>query len=153
MAFFLCSRASAPSTSFIKQLKEPARPLIRCLHHASQSTRHNRPQLIPHTIHPQTAVPTRRTFSSSPSRSYKTVEEARSRSHSGPFSARSAVLFLTVGAIMIVYFRFEKDRMERKKIADAAKGVGKPKVGGKFELMDQSGRRWTEENLKGGFTL
>ncbi|KAI4179264.1 MAG: hypothetical protein L6R41_007938, partial [Letrouitia leprolyta] len=54
---------------------------------------------------------------------------------------------------MIVYFRFEKDRLERKKIADAAKGVGKPKVGGKFELMDQSGRTWTEGNLKGGFTL
>ncbi len=54
---------------------------------------------------------------------------------------------------MIVYFRWEKDRIERKKIADAAKGVGKPKVGGKFELVDQMGRTWTEASLKGGFTL
>lgn len=153
MAYFLCSRASAPSISFIKQLKEPSRPINRCLHHATPSTRHRRPFLIPKNLHPQRNVPSSRAFATSPSHSYKTIEEARSKSHSGPFSARSAILFLTVGAIMIVYFRFEKDRLERKKIADAAKGVGKPKVGGKFELMDQSGRTWTEGNLKGGFTL
>ncbi|KAL8937968.1 MAG: hypothetical protein Q9216_004154 [Gyalolechia sp. 2 TL-2023] len=153
MAFFLCSRASAPSISFVKHFKEPASPLIRCLHHATRSTSHNHPALRSQTFPPQTAIPARRTFTSSPPRFYKTVEEARSRNHSGPFSVRSAVLFLTVGAFMIVYFRFEKGRIERNKIAEATKGVGKPKVGGKFELMDQSGRQWTDENLKGGFSL
>ncbi|KAL9628394.1 MAG: hypothetical protein Q9204_005913 [Flavoplaca sp. TL-2023a] len=43
--------------------------------------------------------------------------------------------------------------MQRKKIAESSKGVGKPKVGGKFEMVDQEGRPWTEQNIKGGFTL
>jgi hypothetical protein len=43
--------------------------------------------------------------------------------------------------------------MERKRIAEAAKGVGKPKVGGRFDLVDQEGRPFTEENLKGKYAL
>lgn len=54
---------------------------------------------------------------------------------------------------MIAYFRLEKGRMERKRIADATKGTGKPKVGGPFELVDQEGRRFTHEDLKGGYSL
>lgn len=38
-------------------------------------------------------------------------------------------------------------------MAEAAKGVGKPKVGGKFELLDQDGRTFTDEDIKGGYTL
>ena len=51
------------------------------------------------------------------------------------------------------YFEFEKDRMRRKRIAEAAKGVGKPKVGGSFELIDQEGRPMTEQDLKGQYSL
>ena len=54
---------------------------------------------------------------------------------------------------MIAYFRLEKGRMDRKRIAEATKGVGKPKVGGPFELVDQEGRRFTDEDLKGGYSL
>ena len=55
---------------------------------------------------------------------------------------------------MIMYFRYEKARMERKRIADASKGVGKPKVGGKFELVDQDGKVWkSEEEMRGRFSL
>lgn len=43
--------------------------------------------------------------------------------------------------------------MERKRIAEATKGVGKPKVGGPFELVDQEGRKFTDEDLKGGYSL
>ena len=43
--------------------------------------------------------------------------------------------------------------MERQRVADAAKGVGKPKVGGKFELVDQEGKRFTDEDMKGGYSL
>ncbi|KAL8694246.1 MAG: hypothetical protein Q9218_001072 [Villophora microphyllina] len=81
------------------------------------------------------------------------LSDLKSRNQSGPFSLRSAVLFLTAGAGLIFYFRYEKERLERKKIAEQAKGIGKPKVGGKFELVDQDGRAWSEQNLKGGFTL
>ena len=54
---------------------------------------------------------------------------------------------------MIFYFRYEKARLERQRIAEAAKGVGRPKVGGKFELLDQEGRRFTDDDMKGGYSL
>jgi len=43
--------------------------------------------------------------------------------------------------------------MERKRVAEAAKGVGRPKVGGQFELVDQEGTRFTEGNMKGKYAL
>lgn len=70
-----------------------------------------------------------------------------------PFSARAAIIFLAAGACMIFYFRYEKARMERQRVAEAAKGVGKPRVGGKFELVDQEGKRFTDEDMKGGYSL
>ena len=55
---------------------------------------------------------------------------------------------------MVFYFRYEKARVERLRVAEAAKGVGRPKVGGKFELLDQDGRRFSsEEDMKGRFSL
>ena len=48
------------------------------------------------------------------------------------------------------YFRYEKERMERKRIAEATKGVGKPKVGGPFELVDQNGKVWDSTKEMGG---
>lgn len=43
--------------------------------------------------------------------------------------------------------------MERKRVAEATKGVGKPKVGGRFEMVDQNGKPFTEEDLKGKYAL
>jgi hypothetical protein len=43
--------------------------------------------------------------------------------------------------------------MQRKRIADATKGIGKPKVGGPFELVDTEGMPFTEENLKQKYAL
>jgi protein SCO1/2 len=43
--------------------------------------------------------------------------------------------------------------MERARIAEAAKGVGRPKVGGPFNLVDQYGKEFTEQNLKGRYAL
>ena len=98
--------------------------------------------------------PSYRCFTSSPPHlKYKTVEQQKARTASGPFNLRAALLFITAGVIMIVYFRHEKDRMERKKIAELSKGVGRPKVGGPFELKDTEGGEWNEKMLKGGFTL
>ena len=55
---------------------------------------------------------------------------------------------------MSFYFRYEKERMERKRIADATKGMGKPKVGGPFELVDQDGRTWNSKSeMTGKFSL
>ena len=35
----------------------------------------------------------------------------------------------------------------------ATKGIGKPKVGGAFDLMDQHGRRFTSDDLRGRYAL
>ncbi|KAJ0165093.1 Protein SCO1, mitochondrial [Colletotrichum tanaceti] len=51
------------------------------------------------------------------------------------------------------YFEHEKQRMERKRIADATKGIGRPKVGGPFELTDQNGNKFTSEDMKGRYAL
>ena len=55
---------------------------------------------------------------------------------------------------MFFYFRYEKERLERKRIADASKGMGKPKVGGPFELVDQNGKHWdSTKEMRGKFSL
>ncbi|KAK8155167.1 SCO1/SenC-domain-containing protein [Phyllosticta citrichinensis] len=102
------------------------------------------------------ATPTQirvRSFSSSPRAQYKTVQEAKSRARAGPFTLTSAVLFFGVGAGLVLYFRFEKQRMERLRIAEQTKGVGRPKVGGPFELVDQNGKKFTSEDMKGKYAL
>lgn len=54
---------------------------------------------------------------------------------------------------MIFYFRYEKARVERKRIAEASKGVGRPKVGGEFELLDHDGQPFGDADMRGGFSL
>ena len=51
------------------------------------------------------------------------------------------------------YFEHEKDRVKRKRVAEAAKGVGRPKVGGPFELIDHNGKPFTSEMMKGKYSL
>lgn len=58
-----------------------------------------------------------------------------------------------MGAGLVVYFRYEKERMERQRIAEQTKGVGRPKVGGPFELVDQNGKKFTSEDMKGKYAL
>jgi protein SCO1/2 len=60
--------------------------------------------------------------------------ELKARNTTGPFSWKAALLFLLTGAGMMVYFKIEKERLERKRIAEMSKGYGKPKVGGPFVL-------------------
>ncbi|KAL2117904.1 hypothetical protein VTJ04DRAFT_7564 [Mycothermus thermophilus] len=86
-------------------------------------------------------------------RTFKTVEEAKSRYRSGPFSWKAGLLFVLTGVGLVWYFENEKKRMQLKRIAESTKGVGKPKVGGPFELIDQNGNKVTEQDLKGRYSL
>ncbi|KAK2740138.1 Cu-binding protein [Myotisia sp. PD_48] len=54
---------------------------------------------------------------------------------------------------MIVYFQYEKARLEREKIVQLSKGVGKPRVGGPFVLKDLNGEKFTDEDLKGKYSF
>ncbi|KAF7549036.1 hypothetical protein G7046_g8466 [Stylonectria norvegica] len=84
---------------------------------------------------------------------YKTIEQAKSAYSNGPFSWRSGLLFLGTCGGLVWYFEYEKGRMQRKRIAEAAKGVGRPKVGGSFALTDQNGQPFTSEMMNGKFSL
>merc|ERR1711988_994232 len=84
---------------------------------------------------------------------YKTVEEAKSRYSTGPFSWKGGLLFVGTCAGLMWYFEFEKERMQRQRIAEASKGMGRPKVGGPFELLDQNGKTFTSEMMKGKHSL
>ena len=71
-----------------------------------------------------------------------------------PLSFLSVVVFIGSGIGMLFYFRHEKARVERKRIADASKGMGRPKVGGKFELVDQDGKVFDSDvGMKGRFSI
>jgi protein SCO1 len=66
---------------------------------------------------------------------------------------KSAALFLATGGAMILYFQYEKARLERKRIVEMSKGYGKPKVGGPFKLRDINGNEFTEKDLLGKYSL
>lgn len=70
-----------------------------------------------------------------------------------PFSWKAGLLFVLTGVGLVWYFENEKKRMQLKRIAESTKGVGKPKVGGPFELIDQNGNKVTEQDLKGRYSL
>ncbi|OBW63534.1 MAG: FAD/NAD(P)-binding domain-containing protein [Aureobasidium pullulans] len=111
------------------------------------------PQCLSQRISSRISQPTTRTFSKSSAMRYKTVEEAKSRYRFGPFSWQAGILFLSAGVGMGLYFRYEKERMARKRIAEHSKGVGRPLVGGPFQLIDQDRKPFTEQNLKGKYSL
>ncbi|OTB04664.1 hypothetical protein M426DRAFT_320530 [Hypoxylon sp. CI-4A] len=83
----------------------------------------------------------------------KTVEEAKSRYRTGPFSWKAGLLFVLTSAGLVWYFEHEKKRMQRKRVAEATKGVGRPKVGGEFHLVDQEGRPFSSAELRGRYSL
>ena len=70
-----------------------------------------------------------------------------------PFSVYSGLFFLISGFGVYYYFQSEKDRLNRKRTREASKGAGKPRIGGDFELIDQNGKKFSSEDLKGKFAL
>ena len=70
-----------------------------------------------------------------------------------PFSWAAGLLFLVAGVGLTIYFRYEKERMVRKRVAEANKGMGKPLIGGPFHLKTTSGADFTDANLKGKYSL
>jgi protein SCO1/2 len=43
--------------------------------------------------------------------------------------------------------------MARKRIAEQTKGIGKPKVGGPFQLVDQNGNPFSSNDMLGRYSL
>lgn len=68
-------------------------------------------------------------------------------------SWKSFLLFLTVGAGLTYLFRSEKEKLQLRKEAEANRGVGKPLIGGPFNLITENGEPFTEKNLLGKFSI
>ncbi|KAF9766128.1 hypothetical protein IL306_001484 [Fusarium sp. DS 682] len=123
-----------------------ARQCQRCLSSSALQPKQLRPTLPRSPVQSRQPITQRRT-------KYKTIEQAKSRYSNGPFSWKAGILFVGTCGLLVWYFEFEKARMQRKRIAEAAKGVGRPKVGGSFELIDQDGKPFTSEMMKGKHSL
>ena len=54
---------------------------------------------------------------------------------------------------MIQYFRLERARLERTRVAEQTKGVGRPKVGGEFHLTDMFGKKVDDGTYRGRYVL
>ncbi|KAH7405709.1 SCO1/SenC-domain-containing protein [Phaeosphaeria sp. MPI-PUGE-AT-0046c] len=95
-----------------------------------------------------------RPFTQSASRSkLQTIDQIKARNRGGPFNLTAALLFVASGAGLWAYFTYEKERIARKRIADQTKGMGKPKVGGPFQLVDQEGKVFSSDDMLGKYSL
>lgn len=84
-------------------------------------------------------------------------ERAKDRFAIGPFNLTAATLFLATGAGLFLYFQYERSQVAARKAAESENArVGRPRVGGPFELVmatKEGGYRVTHEDLEGAFSL
>lgn len=98
--------------------------------------------------------PTRKPLSRIPIGGSQTQSQKLKSSGNIEFASwKAAVLMITTGGILYYFFTKEKRRLEIQQQAEANRGYGKPLVGGPFELIDQDGKPFTNENLKGQFNI
>jgi protein SCO1/2 len=81
------------------------------------------------------------------------VDLMRRHTGTGPFSIIGIGLFVVTGIALFFYFDHEKARLQRKRVADENKSIGRPKVGGAFDLIDHSGQPFDHSRLLGRFSL
>ncbi|KAL6926827.1 hypothetical protein ACO0SA_004935 [Hanseniaspora valbyensis] len=90
------------------------------------------------------------------------IEIAKKQAKRGPdfeFATwKGLVLLAVVGVSLFGFFKYEKKRLETVKEADSnrgktSKGYGKPLIGGAFELIDTNKEKFTQDNLKGHWSL
>ncbi|TID21158.1 hypothetical protein CANINC_003438 [Pichia inconspicua] len=68
-------------------------------------------------------------------------------------SWKSFLLFIAVGAGLTALFRSEKEKIKLRKEAEQNRGMGKPLIGGPFNLITDDGIPFTEKNLLGKFSI
>ncbi|BDA48073.1 Protein SCO1 homolog, mitochondrial [Coccomyxa sp. Obi] len=70
----------------------------------------------------------------------------------GPVSYASLALTLGTGAGILWYFNHERER-KLAEIHSKQESVGVAAIGGPFDLLDQDGKRFTHEDLRGNYSL
>ncbi|KAI4866618.1 SCO1 protein [Hypoxylon rubiginosum] len=149
---------AAPQTLLRSLLQSRPRTQQQCqrflsTHSSSPSCRPRRPTPSQRCTDGQSTLNANRPFLEQRRYKAKTVEEQKSRYRTGPFSWKAGLLFVVTSAGLVWYFEYEKQRMQRKRVAEATKGVGRPKVGGEFQLVDHEGRPFSSRDLKGRYSL
>ncbi|KAI8870188.1 SCO1 protein [Ramicandelaber brevisporus] len=71
----------------------------------------------------------------------------------GMLSWQSAALFVATAIGLGIYFQHEKSEMQRRRLEQAQQQmyIGRPKIGGPFELIDHNGKTVTDADFKGRF--
>lgn len=95
----------------------------------------------------------RRPLSSIPIGSEEYTSQTMKRKPVEYLSWKSFVLFLAVGTGLTFLFRSEKEKLQLRKEAEANRGIGKPLIGGPFNLITENGEPFTEKNLLGKFSI
>ncbi|KAG7562129.1 hypothetical protein FFLO_02411 [Filobasidium floriforme] len=86
--------------------------------------------------------------------SQQTGQGARDRAAVGPFTWRAGALFTVTGVGLYFYFESEKAKVqERKRQETMTKSVGKPNIGGPFNLITQDGKPFSSDELLGKWSL
>ncbi|KAK0547468.1 Cu-binding protein [Tilletia horrida] len=93
-----------------------------------------------------------------PSLSGGPSEGEKNRSAIGPFSFPAIALFVATAGGLFYYFKLEKAKVEERRAAESANvKVGRPRIGGPFELIAAGpggqGFRMTHQDLEGSFSL
>lgn len=66
---------------------------------------------------------------------------------------KALLLFVGVGASLTYLFQNEKEKLKLRKEADANRGVGKPLVGGPFNLITHEGKPFSDKDLVGKWSI
>ncbi|WVQ73699.1 hypothetical protein IAR50_003279 [Cryptococcus sp. DSM 104548] len=134
-------------------------PLRTTLLQASTSFRASaRRAAIPVLKKPAAQVPWARCFadSSKPSTSGldKEQQKARDQSTVGPFTLKAAAFFIVTGVGLYMYFESEKAKVQQRRQEElASRSVGRPNIGGPFQLTTADGVPFTEQDLRGRWSL
>ncbi|OUM51121.1 hypothetical protein BVG19_g205 [[Candida] boidinii] len=66
---------------------------------------------------------------------------------------KGVVIFLFVAGGLTYVFKNEKEKLALRREAESNRGVGKPLIGGPFNLIDTKGKPFTDKDLLGKFSL
>ncbi|GAA6062223.1 hypothetical protein JCM10212_006458 [Sporobolomyces blumeae] len=86
--------------------------------------------------------------------SAQSAAQIQNKGAAGPFTLKAGVVFVATGIALYFYFENEKQAVrERKRQENAAARIGRPKIGGPFELTDQDGKPFSDRDLLGRWSM
>lgn len=83
-------------------------------------------------------------------RNFSDTGKTRDNSHATPISWPGVAAMVLAGSGLVFYFQYTKDN---RPTVEYDEPVGKPLLGGPFDLVDDDGKKVTSEDLKGKYLL